>query len=199
MESELSADASRLPAALVRWFSELTHEGMFATDREFRVIVWNRWMEIKSERPAASVIGLSLFELFPDLVHRGIDQYYREALAGRIAVMSFGLHKYVLPLAPTYADLGYAEMPQSGRIGPLVNSTIWGILALRSAGRPVGQATVRYLLGQQRPSGGWSSITGGGSRHVLAYCLPTCWIPWLRLKSVRPPTANSWTSGGTNS
>jgi prenyltransferase beta subunit len=42
-----------------------------------------------------------------------------------------------------------------GRIGPLVNSTIWSVLALRSAGRPAG-TSVRYLLRQQRPSGGWS-------------------------------------------
>lgn len=43
-----------------------------------------------------------------------------------------------------------------GRIGTLVNSTIWGVLALRSASRPVPTASVRYLLRQQRPSGGWS-------------------------------------------
>lgn len=42
-----------------------------------------------------------------------------------------------------------------GRIGPLVNSTTWGVLALRSAGRPAG-TSVRYLVRQQRPSGGWS-------------------------------------------
>jgi hypothetical protein len=42
-----------------------------------------------------------------------------------------------------------------GRIGPLVNSTIWGVLALRSAGKPPGRS-VRYILRQQRPSGGWS-------------------------------------------
>jgi hypothetical protein len=43
-----------------------------------------------------------------------------------------------------------------GRIGPLVNSTIWGVVALRSLGRPAGAATVRYLLRQQRRGGGWS-------------------------------------------
>jgi prenyltransferase beta subunit len=42
-----------------------------------------------------------------------------------------------------------------GRIGPLVNSTIWGVLALRAAGRPTG-TSVRYILRAQRPSGGWS-------------------------------------------
>jgi Prenyltransferase and squalene oxidase repeat len=43
----------------------------------------------------------------------------------------------------------------NGRIGPLVNSTIWGVLALRSAGRPAG-TSVRYLVRAQARSGGWS-------------------------------------------
>jgi hypothetical protein len=42
-----------------------------------------------------------------------------------------------------------------GRIGTLVNSTIWGVIALRTTGRPAG-TSVRYLLRAQRKSGGWS-------------------------------------------
>jgi prenyltransferase beta subunit len=42
-----------------------------------------------------------------------------------------------------------------GRIGTLVNSTIWGVIALRATGRPAG-TSVRYLLRIQRKSGGWS-------------------------------------------
>src|SRR6185295_2596389 len=33
--------------------------------------------------------------------------------------MSHGLHRHVLRLPPTNRDLGFHEMPQSGRIGPL--------------------------------------------------------------------------------
>jgi Prenyltransferase and squalene oxidase repeat len=43
----------------------------------------------------------------------------------------------------------------NGRIGTLVNSTIWGVLALRAAGRPAGTST-GYLRLAQRPGGGWS-------------------------------------------
>ena len=43
-----------------------------------------------------------------------------------------------------------------GRIGPNVNSTIWGILALRQARKPAPREAVRFLLRQQRGSGGWS-------------------------------------------
>ena len=45
---------------------------------------------------------------------------------------------------------------RDGRIGTLVNSTIWGVLALRSGGRPAGATSVRYLLRRQASSGGWS-------------------------------------------
>jgi signal transduction histidine kinase/ActR/RegA family two-component response regulator len=119
MPRDLSVDAARVPSALVRWFSELTYQGMFATDRDLRVIVWNRWMELHSGRSAAEAVGRPLIELYPLLTARGVDQYYRDALAGRISVISYGLHKYVLNLPPTNRDLGFSEMPQSGRIGPL--------------------------------------------------------------------------------
>jgi hypothetical protein len=44
-----------------------------------------------------------------------------------------------------------------GRIGALVNSTIWGVLALPKGERQA----VRYLLRQQRRSGGWSWAPNG--------------------------------------
>ena len=43
-----------------------------------------------------------------------------------------------------------------GRIGALVNSTAWSVIALRAVGRPAPRAAVRYLLGRQHASGGWS-------------------------------------------
>lgn len=56
---------------------------------------------------------------------------------------------------PLLSRLEAARRPD-GRIGSLVNSTAWSVLALRSAGRPAGARTIRYLLSRQRPSGGWS-------------------------------------------
>jgi prenyltransferase beta subunit len=61
----------------------------------------------------------------------------------------------------TLADRLAARRTRTGRIGPTVNSTIWGVLALRAAGRPAGTRTVRYLLRVQRPSGGWGWAAGG--------------------------------------
>ena len=50
-----------------------------------------------------------------------------------------------------------------GAIGSTVNSTIWAVLALRADGRPAGRSTVRWLLGRQRPSGGWGWFPGGAA------------------------------------
>jgi hypothetical protein len=43
-----------------------------------------------------------------------------------------------------------------GSIGPLVNSTAWGIIALRATGHPVDPSSVRYLERSQARSGGWA-------------------------------------------
>jgi hypothetical protein len=42
-----------------------------------------------------------------------------------------------------------------GLIGSTLNSTIWGVIALRAVGEDVRPATVRTLLRAQRRSGGW--------------------------------------------
>jgi squalene cyclase len=49
---------------------------------------------------------------------------------------------------------------KNGAIGPNVNSTTWGILALRQAGRRAPRPAVRYLLRHQARSGGWSWYAG---------------------------------------
>jgi hypothetical protein len=49
---------------------------------------------------------------------------------------------------------------EDGRIGPALNSTFWGAIAMRAAGRPVPRATVRYVLAHQARSGGWAWAPG---------------------------------------
>ena len=52
-------------------------------------------------------------------------------------------------------------------IGPAVNSTIWGILALGQAGEPVAPATVRFVVRAQTKSGGfaWAQRPAAGHRR----------------------------------
>jgi prenyltransferase beta subunit len=44
----------------------------------------------------------------------------------------------------------------NGGIGQAVNSTIWGVIALRAAGRTIESDTVRFLTDAQQATGGWS-------------------------------------------
>ncbi len=59
------------------------------------------------------------------------------------------------------ADRIQALRRPDGRIGTLVNSTAWGVIALRAADRPAGPATVHWLLARQAASGGWSWVPDG--------------------------------------
>jgi energy-coupling factor transport system substrate-specific component len=58
------------------------------------------------------------------------------------------------------ARLKALERP-SGTIGPLLNGTIWSVIALCAAGEPVPPTTVRYLVARQSEGGGWSWSKGG--------------------------------------
>jgi energy-coupling factor transport system substrate-specific component len=62
--------------------------------------------------------------------------------------------------SPLLARIERARKP-SGSIGGNVNSTIWGVLAFRQAGRRAPSGTIRYLLRRQARSGGWSWYPGG--------------------------------------
>ena len=48
----------------------------------------------------------------------------------------------------------------SGAIGPAVNSTVWGVLALEQAGQPVATATIRYVERAQAGNGGFPWAVG---------------------------------------
>jgi signal transduction histidine kinase/ActR/RegA family two-component response regulator len=124
MGVETSFDLVKLNASVVRCVTEDTHQGFFVTDVQLRIVLWNRWMEIHSGRSASEVLGRSLLELYPDVGERDIKEYYQSALEGSVTILSHALHRYVLALPPTNIDAGFVHMPQSGRIGPLIDSGV---------------------------------------------------------------------------
>jgi PAS domain S-box-containing protein len=106
-------------AAAFRWFNDLSAQGILITDAELCIRGWNNWLENSTGRRAETIIGQNLLEVFPDLVKRGLDQYYKDALAGQIRVISQRLHGYILPLPPATEDGSFPYMQQSARIAPL--------------------------------------------------------------------------------
>jgi signal transduction histidine kinase/ActR/RegA family two-component response regulator len=108
-----------LTSGLLRWFEELSDRGIFTTDRTLTVRTWNPWLEAQTGIPADTAVGTPLLELYPSLVDRGLDHYYRNALAGEVHVLSERLHKFLLPIGRNKRSIGVTEMAQSARIAPL--------------------------------------------------------------------------------
>jgi signal transduction histidine kinase/ActR/RegA family two-component response regulator len=117
--------------AALDWFKDLSMQGILITDAELNIWGWNRWLEIHSGRTSAEMIGRNLLEAWPDLVARRLDEYYRDALAGQVRVVSQRLHGYLLPMPPTVEAAPFGQMQQSARIA-----------FLASEGKIVGTITV---------------------------------------------------------
>ncbi len=120
-----------MSAALLRWFQDLSDRGIFTTDVELNVRSWNRWMELQMGLSAEEVIGRPLTAVVPSLAMRGLDQYYRDALAGEVRVLSERFHKFLIPISRSNALRGPAEMAQSARIAPLTaGDTVLGTITV---------------------------------------------------------------------
>lgn len=95
-------------------------QGVFTTDCALIVRSWNRWLEERSSRRAADVIGASLFDLFPEPYHRQLDRYYKAALVGESATLSESWHPPVLSLcsdnAPTCQTVRIAPLTCAGEV-----------------------------------------------------------------------------------
>jgi len=131
MAPNVSLESGRLETALAHWLSHESQRGVFVTDAQFRLVVWNQWMEIHSGRLSSEVIGRVLFDLYPEAATRGIREHYEGAVEGSVTILSHAFHRFLLALPPTNTDLGAAEMPQSAHIGPLsIDGTVIGTVTV---------------------------------------------------------------------
>ena len=53
--------------SLLEFIVERLEAGVFVVDRNYRVVLWNRFMAMHSQRSAEEVVGRILFECFPEL------------------------------------------------------------------------------------------------------------------------------------
>jgi signal transduction histidine kinase len=118
MQEQITQDA--FCGAVVRWLEGFAQYGVLITDAELVIRSWNKWLAVNTGHAAAGVVGRPLFEVFPDLVSRGFEGYYRSALVGEVNVLAQGFHRYVF--APAGRNVN--DVRQSGRIAPLVSGTV---------------------------------------------------------------------------
>jgi signal transduction histidine kinase/ActR/RegA family two-component response regulator len=108
-------------AELVGQLDLLGDWGILTTDADLAITGWNRWMDRQVGRSAESLRGKAVFDTFPSLVARKLDQYYRQALEGRTVLLAQRFHKYLLPLPPAAVDARFEFMQQTARIMPLLD------------------------------------------------------------------------------
>jgi PAS domain S-box-containing protein len=115
-----------LTTAMLRWFDDLTVQGILTTDGDLVIRSWNRHLEEHSGIAAADAIGRRLVDVVPDIATRGLDVHFRVALAGDPRVLSHRFHRYLIP-----ARAGQPESAQTVRIAPLeVDGAIVGTIAI---------------------------------------------------------------------
>jgi PAS domain S-box-containing protein len=76
------AEALRQSEQFNREVISNAQEGVVVYDREFRILLWNRFMEELTGMPAAQVLGKNAFDLFPHLREQNVEPLARRALAG---------------------------------------------------------------------------------------------------------------------
>jgi PAS domain S-box-containing protein len=118
--SEIQSLPPSLQMAVAEWFDRSADRGVFVTDTGLVIRHWNGWLAAQTGLTPEEVVGRLLFDLFPTLLDRHIDEYYRDALAGQLRVLSERLHKTLLPITRRYHGAGSLDMSQAARIEPLV-------------------------------------------------------------------------------
>src|SRR5687768_8190418 len=96
------------------WISNLSPYGVLITNQQLEIRGWNTWLALSTRRPAPSVLGHRLFDVYPELMERGLSWAYEQALAGQTVVLAQRLHRYLLPMpaATEYAGQ-FDQMQQS--------------------------------------------------------------------------------------
>jgi len=51
--------------------------GILAVDADMRVVLWNRFMSMYSDKPAEDIMGKNLFEAFPELPQTWLEKKIR--------------------------------------------------------------------------------------------------------------------------
>ena len=59
---------------LLNFIVERANVGIFVINRDREVVLWNQFMEINSERKADTVVGINLYEAFPELPQKWLDR-----------------------------------------------------------------------------------------------------------------------------
>lgn len=103
----------------MEWLSDHAPMGVFVVDTDLKIRFWNRWMAQHTGKTSEFAAGKPLFSLCPEIETRGTACYYEEALFGKPAILSQGLHGYLIPMPSDCAQDLFECMQQTAQIMPV--------------------------------------------------------------------------------
>ncbi|MCX7875377.1 MAG: ATP-binding protein [Melioribacteraceae bacterium] len=101
------------------WVKEQATVGLLITDDSLIVTFVNNWL-FKNCPNKKECIGQHLFEIFPEIKEKNIDNNYRLALTGVPSILSNKLHKYLIKIPYQDYENRVQFMQQSVKISPLI-------------------------------------------------------------------------------
>ncbi|MCX7823302.1 MAG: diguanylate cyclase [Syntrophobacterales bacterium] len=99
---------------------QLLNKGVIITDSHLTIQFVNKWIEEKSGRSTASLIGKNIAEAFPELKERNRLQFYERALRGESVIISQRFHQFIFLFPSGIDDPSLSTMLQSVRIAPIL-------------------------------------------------------------------------------
>lgn len=95
--------------------------GLIVLDLDFKIVSWNRWMELHTGFKEEAIKGQSIYTFYPNLSKGSFNKIIKSVIAfGNYASYSQKLHKYLIPLKnPHGSKLQLPYMQQNCTFGPL--------------------------------------------------------------------------------
>lgn len=150
--------------------------GVILVDAQYRIALWNAWLETHTGRAASDTVGEDFFSVFPDLTYHRVGDAIRQAIGHNLSsLLSQSLHRSPFPL---YAEPARptARLSQAVTIVPLGDAERYCLIQIVDVTAAVRRESLlrdqaHELLSQSLSDG----LTGVGNRRYFDLCIEREW------------------------
>ncbi|MDD7996719.1 GGDEF domain-containing protein [Kosakonia radicincitans] len=150
--------------------------GVIIVDAQYRITLWNAWLEAHTGLAASETLGEDFFTVFPDLQYHRVGDAIRQAIGHNLsALLSQSLHRSPFPL---YAEPARpaARLSQAVTIVPLGDAERFCLIQIVDVTAAVRRESLlrdqaHELLSQSLSDG----LTGVGNRRYFDLCIDREW------------------------
>ncbi|WP_437890618.1 diguanylate cyclase [Phytobacter sp. V91] len=150
--------------------------GVIVVDANYRITLWNAWLETHTGRAASDTLNQDFFTVFPDLRNHRVGVALKQAISHNLpALLSQSLHRSPFPLFAEPAHPG-VRLSQAVTIVPLGDTERYGLIQIVDVSQAVRRESLlreqaHVLLSQSFSDG----LTGVGNRRYFDVCIDKEW------------------------